>query len=102
MLSGALLSRLDMFPIPLRQELFFGGFFFCIFAFFEIHTFSSFRAKRIQSKLDKVEARLSSTCRGRFPVTRLGSVPISKQWPQLWNTLGESGQVLSLLGVLLM
>ena len=62
-LSGALLSQRAMFPVHLRQAIILVGVFF-YFSFFEVHGFSSFRAKRIQSTLDKVEARLSSACRG--------------------------------------
>lgn len=54
-------------PCPFKAGHYFGGCFF-YFSFFEVHGFSSFRAKRIQSTLDKVEARLSSACRdGRVP-----------------------------------
>lgn len=55
-------------PCPFKA----GNYYF-FFAFFEAHGFSSFRAKRIQSKLDKVGARLSSTCRVR-------QVPSDSPW----------------------
>lgn len=56
-------------PCPFKAGHYFGGFCFVLFfAFFKVHGFSSFWAKRIQIKLDKVEARLSSTCQGgRLP-----------------------------------